>query len=81
MIQPWAQLGWELEADQSCRDSLVSAARGLASRFDPKVRCIRSWDVCFTKRYAFSDPEADFLVIIDNVMSRFRTVHADQYTR
>lgn len=69
LIKPWAQLGWELDGDEKCYNSLVSAARALASRFDPRVQCIRSWDTCFTKRYAFADPTKDFLVIIDNMMS------------
>ena len=38
---------------------LVNSARSLASRFDPKVGAIRSWD---------SKPE-DYLVIIDNMMN------------
>lgn len=69
LIQPWAKLGWELDKDESCFRSLVVAADGLARRFDPRVGCIRSWDTCFTKRYAFADPKEDFLVIIDNMMS------------
>lgn len=70
MIQPWAKIGWELDKDIECFNSLVTAANALASRFDPIVGCIRSWDTCFTKRYSFGDPSKDFLVIIDNMMSR-----------
>lgn len=69
MIQPWAELGWRLDGDQECLNSLISAARSLASRFDPKVGCIRSWDVCVTRRYSFLDPSQNFLVIIDNMMN------------
>ncbi|KAF2795544.1 glycoside hydrolase family 88 protein [Melanomma pulvis-pyrius CBS 109.77] len=69
MIQPWARIGWEIEKDISCFNSLVTAAHALASRFDPRVGCIRSWDTCFTKRYSFGDPGDDFLVIIDNMMN------------
>lgn len=69
LIQPWAQRGWELDGDRRCYESLVTAAYGLADRFDPEVACIRSWDTCFTKRYSFADPNKDFLVIIDNMMS------------
>ncbi|GAB7354320.1 hypothetical protein MBLNU459_g4836t1 [Dothideomycetes sp. NU459] len=70
MIKPWAQLGWELDRDVRCRDSLVTAAYALASRFDERVGVIRSWDTCKTMRYAFEDPKDDFLVIIDNLMSK-----------
>lgn len=38
---------------------LLNSAKSLASRFNPKVGCIKSWD---------SGPE-DFLVIIDNMMN------------
>lgn len=38
---------------------LINSAKSLASRFNPKVGCIKSWD---------SKPE-DFLVIIDNMMN------------
>ncbi|KAK4504978.1 hypothetical protein PRZ48_002941 [Zasmidium cellare] len=69
LIQPWTQRGWELDGDRQCYDSLVTAAYGLAERFDPKIGCIRSWDTCFTKRYSFADPSEDFLVIIDNMMN------------
>ncbi|ETS64633.1 glycoside hydrolase family 88 protein [Moesziomyces aphidis] len=70
LIQPWAQLAWELDEDVKSRDSLLVAARGLADRFEERVGAIRSWDTCFTKRYAFADPSKDFLVIIDNLMNR-----------
>lgn len=70
LIHPWARLGWELDQDEDSYKTLVIAARGLAARFDARVGCIRSWDTCYTKRYAFSDPKDDFLVIIDNMMSK-----------
>nr|WP_242693373.1 glycoside hydrolase family 88 protein [Sabulibacter ruber] len=41
------------------KDILINSAKSLATRFDPKVRAIRSWD---------SDKE-DYLVIIDNMMN------------
>ncbi|MCW3089355.1 MAG: glucuronyl hydrolase [Ferruginibacter sp.] len=41
------------------KDILLSSARSLSTRFDPKTGCIKSWD---------SKP-SDFLVIIDNMMN------------
>ncbi|KAK5171486.1 uncharacterized protein LTR77_004631 [Saxophila tyrrhenica] len=70
MIQPWAQVLWELDGDRKALASLVAAAYSLASRFDDKVKAIRSWDTCFTKRYRFADPYQDFLVIVDSMMSK-----------
>jgi hypothetical protein len=70
MIQPWARLAWDLHHDQRAYSSLVTAAYSLANRFDDTVGCIRSWDVCKTKRYTFTNPGQDFLVIIDNMLSK-----------
>lgn len=69
MIQPWAQVGWELDGDGRCFRSMIAAAYALASRFDENVGAIRSWDTCKTRRYHFDNPQTDFLVIIDNLMS------------
>src|ERR1043165_8014932 len=41
------------------RDILLTSARSLSTRFNPKVGCIRSWD----------SKSGDFLVIIDNMMN------------
>lgn len=69
LIQPWAQLSWELERSERAFQSMVTAANALASRYDERVGSLRSWDVCITKRYKFEDPTKDFLVIIDNLIS------------
>jgi hypothetical protein len=41
------------------KEILLTSARSLATRFDPKVGCIRSWN----------SKAGDFLVIIDNMMN------------
>jgi hypothetical protein len=41
------------------RDILLTSAKSLATRFNPKVGCIKSWD----------SKASDFLVIIDNMMN------------
>ncbi|KAL3463712.1 Six-hairpin glycosidase-like protein [Aspergillus heterothallicus] len=69
MIAPWAIKAWELHRDPQAYGSLVLAAHSLASRFDPVVQSLRSWDVCHTKRYSFTDLSTDFLVIIDNMLN------------
>ncbi|KAH7199306.1 Six-hairpin glycosidase-like protein [Fusarium oxysporum] len=69
MICPWARLQWDLHRDPKAFDTLMTAANTLADRFSAKVGCIRSWDVCQTKVYSFTDPSKDFLVIIDNMMN------------
>lgn len=77
MIQPWAQLSWELERSERAFQSMITAANALASRYDERVRSLRSWDVCITKRYKFEDPTKDFLVIIDNLISSDNYQHVN----
>lgn len=64
MIHSWAKLAWELERDTRAYDTIIRAAKSLASRYSRAVGAIRSWDTCVTKRYSFQDPSEDFLVII-----------------
>lgn len=49
----------KLKPQQAYKQILINSAKSLASRFDPKVGCIRSWD---------SKPN-EYLVIIDNMMN------------
>ncbi|KAE8381914.1 Six-hairpin glycosidase-like protein [Aspergillus bertholletiae] len=69
MIAPWAMKAWSLNRDPQAYTSLILAAHSLASRFDERIQSLRSWDACHTKRYSFTDPEKDFLVIIDNMLN------------
>ncbi|KAL1642582.1 hypothetical protein SLS58_005351 [Diplodia intermedia] len=80
MIQPWAAVGWALDNDPSCRAAIIAGARSLATRFDARVGAIRSWDACATKAYAYRDPRADFLVVIDNMMNLDLLYHAAALT-
>ena len=72
MICPWARLQWDLHRDPKAFDTLMTAANTLADRFSETIGCIRSWDVCQTKIYSFTDPKKDFLVIIVSLMSEKR---------
>ncbi|KAL4901440.1 hypothetical protein BDW74DRAFT_187679 [Aspergillus multicolor] len=69
MIAPWAIKAWELHRDHQAYSSLILAAHSLASRFDRQVQSLRSWDVCHTMKYSFTDPAQGFLVIIDNMLN------------
>ncbi|KAJ5980410.1 hypothetical protein N7481_007708 [Penicillium waksmanii] len=69
MIAPWATKSWELHREPAAYNSLVMAAHSLATRFNTTTQCLRSWDVCITNRYSFTDPSQDFLVIIDNMLN------------
>jgi unsaturated chondroitin disaccharide hydrolase len=55
--------GYRVTGDSSYRIVLGTAARSLATRFNPAVGCIRSWDYAeWNKRWRFP-------VIIDNMMN------------
>jgi len=51
--------GFRLTGDPAYRDVVLQAAQSLASRFDPVVGCIRSWDFGLWQ----------FPVIVDNMMN------------
>ena len=53
---------WEVTNEQSYRDVVVQAAKTLATRFDEKVGCIRSWSWGTPERWQYA-------VIIDNMMN------------
>jgi unsaturated chondroitin disaccharide hydrolase len=59
-----------LAPSEEYKNILVNSARSLASRFDEKVGCIRSWN---------SKP-TDFLVIIDNMMNLELLFYATKVT-
>ncbi|KAJ5893220.1 hypothetical protein N7495_004911 [Penicillium taxi] len=69
MIAPWAMKAWELQRDPAAFNTLIMAAHSLASRFSATTRCLRSWDVCITKKYEFKDPSLDYLFIVDNMLN------------
>ncbi len=58
--------GYRLTGNEAFRDILVEAGNTLVGRFNPKVGCIRSWDV--DKGWQ-SKRDWEFPVIIDNMMN------------
>jgi rhamnogalacturonyl hydrolase YesR len=50
---------YKIDSNEQYKSILINSAKSLATRFNPKVGCIKSWD---------SKP-GDFLVIIDNMMN------------
>lgn len=49
----------KIEPSEAYKQILINSAKSLASRFDPKVGCIKSWD----------SKKPEYLVIIDNMMN------------
>jgi rhamnogalacturonyl hydrolase YesR len=52
---------WQFTGDSAYRNILIQSAQTLATRFNPAVGCIRSWD--------HNTDKWDFPVIIDNMMN------------
>lgn len=71
IIQPALQRDWELTGNERSLESVLTAAKSLATRFDEKVGAIRSWDQLTTKKHHITSLEDDFLVIIDSMCSKF----------
>lgn len=67
IIQPAFEREYKRSDSKLALETLKTAAYALASRFDPRVGVIRSWDTAINKRYSYLDQDADFLVIIDNM--------------
>ena len=70
IVQPALQKDWELTGNKESLQSVVNAAYALASRYDDRVKAIRSWDVAINDRYSITDMSKNFLVIIDSMCSK-----------
>ncbi|KAF2689906.1 glycoside hydrolase family 88 protein [Lentithecium fluviatile CBS 122367] len=67
IVQPALQKDYELTGNPESLVSVTKAAYALASRWDDRVKAIRSWDVAINDRYSITDMEENFLVIIDSM--------------
>ena len=56
--------GYRLTGNEEYKDVINQASASLASRFNPTVGCIRSWNTGRKEH-----PELDYMVIIDNMMN------------
>ena len=56
--------GYRLTGNEEYKDVINQASASLATRFNPTVGCIRSWNTGRKER-----PEEDYIVIIDNMMN------------
>ncbi|KAK9780885.1 putative Unsaturated glucuronyl hydrolase [Seiridium cardinale] len=67
IIMPALRLDWELTGNQRSLDSIIHAARGLASRYVPSARAIRSWDLMRKKDVEILSMEENLILIIDSM--------------
>lgn len=71
ITMPALRQDWELTGNRRSLESILTAAESLSTRYDERVGAIRSWDGNTSKRYTITDPEENFLVIIDSMCSEF----------
>ncbi|KAL5347892.1 hypothetical protein ACLOAV_007303 [Pseudogymnoascus australis] len=67
IIEPALRLDWELTGNTRSLQSLITAARSLASRYDKRAKAIRSWDLINKKDVQIISMEENFIVIIDSL--------------
>lgn len=70
ITQPALRQDWELTGNYESLASVVTAAKNLASRYDERMKAVRSWDKSVSKRYNITDKETNFLVIVDSMCSK-----------
>ncbi|KAL3483746.1 Six-hairpin glycosidase-like protein [Aspergillus germanicus] len=69
IIQPSLRKDWELTSNPDSLNSVLTAARSLASRYVPSAGAIRSWDILRQADVEISSLTDDCLVIIDSMMN------------
>lgn len=67
IIMPALRLDWELTANPQSLDSIIRAARSLASRYVPPAKAIRSWDILRKKDIEIVSMDDNLILIIDSM--------------
>lgn len=67
IVMPSLRLDWELFGSCESLQSIIKAARSLATRFVPQAGAIRSWDILKKKDIKILDQEENLIVIIDSI--------------
>ncbi|UKZ57213.1 hypothetical protein TrVGV298_011065 [Trichoderma virens] len=80
ITQPALRQDWELTGNKESLASLITAAKNLASRYDERMKAVRSWDKSFSKRYSITDKETNFLVIVDSMCNMDLLFYAGHQT-
>lgn len=80
LIMPSFGRDHQLHQTETAKEVIVQAADSLMTRYSPITRCIRSWNAQKQSHREWTDPEKDFLVIIDNMMNLDLLYYASQIT-
>ncbi|KAL0942857.1 unsaturated glucuronyl hydrolase [Colletotrichum truncatum] len=80
IIMPALQRDWELTGNRKSFDSIVRAARSLATRYIPTAGAIRSWDCLLKKDITVTDMNTNLLAIIDSLCNLDLLFYASAHT-
>lgn len=72
IVEPALRRDYELTGNIQSLNSILTAAKSLATRYSDKTKAICSWDGMVNARLNFTSTENDCLVIIDSMCSRLR---------
>lgn len=80
IIMPALKRDWELTGDERSLQSIVQAARSLATRYVASAGAIRSWDCLIKKEITVTDMSDNLLVIIDSLCNLDLLFYAAAHT-
>ncbi|KAF9694140.1 hypothetical protein EKO04_008009 [Ascochyta lentis] len=81
IVMPSLRLDWELLGNTQSLDSIVQAAKSLATRYVPSARAIRSWDLLKKKDIEILDQSNNMIVIIDSICNLDLLYYASHHAR
>ncbi|KID81440.1 Six-hairpin glycosidase [Metarhizium guizhouense ARSEF 977] len=67
IVEPALRRDYELTGNIQSLNSILTAAKSLASRYNDKAKAICSWDQMVNNRLNFTTKDSGFLVIIDSM--------------
>jgi len=80
IIEPALRLDWELLGNARSLQSIITAARSLASRYEERAQAIRSWDLINKKDIQLISMEENFIVIIDSLCNLDLLYYASKHS-
>ncbi len=67
IVMPALRRDWELNSNHRSLETILRAARSLASRYIPEAKAIRSWDIMKKKDVEILDMDENVICIIDSL--------------
>ncbi|KAL5362695.1 Six-hairpin glycosidase [Aspergillus floccosus] len=80
IVMPALKREWELTGNEQSLQSMLQAARSLATRYVPSAGAIRSWDCLLKRDITVTDTADNLLVIIDSLCNLDLLFYASAHT-